>query len=132
MQRAVMGYAVALRDRLRRSASSSPRQASLRAGGRLADHRPADDAVDRLVPAAIVLFGLNESAILFVVVLGAAPAIANGLIAGIDQIPPVLLRAGRVLGRQAVSTLYRHVILPAALPASSAASSRAGPSPGAA
>ncbi len=49
-------------------------------------------------PLAILLFKLTEGAILFVVVLGAAPSIANGLINGIDNIPPVLLRAGRVLG----------------------------------
>jgi NitT/TauT family transport system permease protein len=66
-------------------------------------------------PLAIVLFGLNESAILFVVILGAAPAIANGIISGVDHIPPVLLRAGRVLGARGLST-YRHVIIPAALP----------------
>ncbi len=66
-------------------------------------------------PLAIVLFGLNESAILFVVILGAGPAIANGIINGVDHIPPVLLRAGRVLGARGLST-YRHVIIPAALP----------------
>jgi NitT/TauT family transport system permease protein len=66
-------------------------------------------------PLAIVLFGLNESAILFVVILGACPAIANGIITGVDHIPPVLLRAGRVLGARGLST-YRHVIIPAALP----------------
>ena len=55
-----------------------------------------------------------ESAILFVVILGAAPAIANGIIAGVDHIPPLLLRAGRVLGARGLST-YRHVIIPAAL-----------------
>ena len=66
-------------------------------------------------PLAILLFGLNETAILFVVVLGAAPAIANGLIAGIDQVPPILLRAGRVLGARGLGA-YRHVVLPAALP----------------
>jgi NitT/TauT family transport system permease protein len=66
-------------------------------------------------PAAIVLFGLGESAIMFVVVLGAAPSIANGLINGVDNIPPVLLRAGRVLGARGVSSI-RHVVLPAALP----------------
>jgi NitT/TauT family transport system permease protein len=66
-------------------------------------------------PLAILLFGLNETAILFVVVLGAAPAIANGLISGIDHVPPLLLRAGRVLGARGISA-YRHVILPAALP----------------
>jgi NitT/TauT family transport system permease protein len=66
-------------------------------------------------PLAILLFKLTEGAILFVVVLGAAPSIANGLISGIDHVPPVLLRAGRVLGARGLTSL-RHVILPAALP----------------
>jgi NitT/TauT family transport system permease protein len=66
-------------------------------------------------PAAIVLFKLSEGAILFVVVIGAAPAIANGLINGIDNIPPVLLRAGRVMGASGVRS-FRYVVLPAALP----------------
>lgn len=68
-------------------------------------------------PLAILLFQLSETAILFVVVLGAAPSIANGLISGVDHVPPLLLRAGRVLGAQGLAK-YRHVILPAALPAS--------------
>ncbi len=66
-------------------------------------------------PLAIVLFQLSENAILFVVVLGAAPAIANGLITGADHIPPVLLRAGKVLGAKGWAS-FRHIILPAALP----------------
>lgn len=66
-------------------------------------------------PFAILLFKLTESAILFVVVLGAAPAIANGLIFGVDHVPPLLVRAGRVLGARGF-TLFRSVILPAALP----------------
>ena len=66
-------------------------------------------------PFAILLFRLTESAILFVVVLGAAPAIANGLIFGVDHVPPLLVRAGRVLGARGF-TLFRSVILPAALP----------------
>ena len=66
-------------------------------------------------PLAILLFQISEAAILFVVVLGAAPAIANGLISGADHIPPVLLRAGRVLGARGLSA-YRHIILPASLP----------------
>ncbi len=67
-------------------------------------------------PLAILLFKLTNGAILFVVVLGAAPSIANGLSSGIDTIPPLWLRAGRVLGARGV-TAFRHVILPAALPA---------------
>lgn len=66
-------------------------------------------------PLAIVLFQISEAAILFVVVLGAAPAIANGLISGIDHVPPLLLRAGRTMGARGLAT-YRHVVLPAALP----------------
>ena len=66
-------------------------------------------------PLAIVLFNQGERAILFVVVLGAAPAIANGLLAGIDNIPPLLLRAGRVLGARRIRSL-RYIIGPAALP----------------
>jgi NitT/TauT family transport system permease protein len=66
-------------------------------------------------PLAILLLGLSEGAILFVVVLGAAPSVANGLIGGVDHVPPLLLRAGRTLGARGL-TLYRHVILPASLP----------------
>lgn len=66
-------------------------------------------------PFAILLFGLSESAIQFVVILGAAPSIANGLISGVDYTPPLLLRAGHVLGFRRLQ-LYRHVILPASLP----------------
>lgn len=66
-------------------------------------------------PLAILWFGLNEQAIFFVVVLGAAPSIANGLISGVDQIPPLWLRVGRILGADGLS-LLRHVILPASLP----------------
>ena len=66
-------------------------------------------------PLAILLFGLTEQAILFVVVLGAAPSVANGLIAGVDHVPRILLRAGRVLGAGGIDA-YRFVVLPASLP----------------
>jgi NitT/TauT family transport system permease protein len=67
-------------------------------------------------PFAIILFGINTTAILFVIVLGAAPSIANGLIAGVDYTPPLLLKAGAMMGLRRLS-LYRHLILPASLPA---------------
>ncbi|HCT80242.1 MAG TPA: ABC transporter permease [Micromonosporaceae bacterium] len=66
-------------------------------------------------PLAILLFQMSEQAIFFVVVLGAAPSIANGVIAGIDYVPPLFLRAGRNLGARGLK-LYWHVIGPAALP----------------
>ena len=67
-------------------------------------------------PLAILLFQLSEAAILFVVILGAAPSIAGGLLSGIDHVQPLLVRVGRVMGARGFR-LYRHVILPAALPA---------------
>jgi NitT/TauT family transport system permease protein len=66
-------------------------------------------------PFAILLFGLSEAAIMFVIILGAAPSVANGLINGVDHIPRLLLRAGQVLGARGVAR-YRFVVLPAALP----------------
>jgi NitT/TauT family transport system permease protein len=66
-------------------------------------------------PVAILLFGLNETAIFFVVILGAAPSIAGGLLNGVDHVQPLLVRVGRVMGARGMR-LYRYVILPAALP----------------
>lgn len=67
-------------------------------------------------PFAIVFFGLTTPAILFVIVIGAAPAIAIAMMSGADHIPPLLLRSAKNLGLQGFS-LYRYLILPASLPA---------------
>lgn len=67
------------------------------------------------VPAAVIWFGLTDTTIYTVVLLGAVPSIANGLVAGIDQIPPLFLRAGKVMGAKGWSSV-RHILLPAALP----------------
>jgi NitT/TauT family transport system permease protein len=67
-------------------------------------------------PLAVLLLEKNEGAITFVVLMGAAPAIAAGLLSGIDQVHPQLIRVGRAMGADGLR-LYRHVILPAALPA---------------
>ena len=68
------------------------------------------------VPFGIILFGESESTILFVVILGAAPSIAAGLISGVDYTPPLLLRVGKTMGLRGFA-LYRYLILPASLPA---------------
>jgi len=67
------------------------------------------------VPFAIILFGLEPIAIYTVILLGAVPSIANGLVAGIDQTPPIYPRVGQVLGARRL-TMVRHVMLPAAFP----------------
>ncbi len=66
-------------------------------------------------PLGYMVFGANWKAIILMMVLGAAPAVANGFISGIDQVPPGLLRAGRILGARGLA-LERHVVLPAAFP----------------
>jgi NitT/TauT family transport system permease protein len=66
-------------------------------------------------PLGFMVFGQNWKAIILMMVLGAAPAVANGFISGIDQVPPSLLRVGRILGARGLS-LERHVVLPAAFP----------------
>jgi sulfonate transport system permease protein len=67
------------------------------------------------VPAAILWFGLNDRAIYWVVLLGAVPSIANGLVSGLDQVPPILPRVGKALGAGRLSGI-RYILLPAALP----------------
>ena len=67
------------------------------------------------VPAAIIWFGLSDAAIYTVVLLGAVPSIANGLLAGVQQVPPIYLRVGRVLGARGWASI-RYVVLPAAMP----------------
>ncbi|MBF4461219.1 MULTISPECIES: ABC transporter permease [unclassified Rathayibacter] len=67
------------------------------------------------VPAAILWFGLSDATVYFVILTGAVPSIANGLLAGIDQVPPRLRQVGIVLGAGRVR-LVTDVVLPAALP----------------
>ena len=67
------------------------------------------------VPAAIIWFQLPDAAIYTVVLLGAVPSIANGLLTGMKQVPPLFDRVGRVLGLSALGRV-RYVLLPAALP----------------
>ncbi|GAB3703390.1 ABC transporter permease [Nocardiopsis oceani] len=66
-------------------------------------------------PFAMLLYGITESAIMFVIILGAAPSIAGGLTSGIDYVSPSLLRAGQVMGLRGVQR-YTLLIVPAALP----------------
>ncbi len=67
------------------------------------------------VPAAIIWFGLSDATVYFVVLMGAVPSIINGLISGVDQIPPQYRRVGTVLGATRLQ-LALQVVLPAALP----------------
>ena len=67
------------------------------------------------VPPAVIWLGLNDSMMYAVILLGAVPSIANGLVAGVDQIPPLYLRAGRTLGATGLRGAW-HIVMPGALP----------------
>ncbi|MBT2409946.1 ABC transporter permease [Streptomyces sp. ISL-12] len=67
------------------------------------------------VPPAVIWLGLNDQMMYAVILLGAVPSIANGLVAGVDQIPPLYLRAGRTLGATGLRGAW-HIVMPAALP----------------
>jgi NitT/TauT family transport system permease protein len=67
-----------------------------------------------VVPGLIV-FGPYPATILFVVVVGAVPSVAQGAAGAVEQTPPLLVDVGRALGARGLS-LYRHVVIPAALP----------------
>ena len=67
------------------------------------------------VPAAIIWFGLSDATAYFVILMGAIPSIVNGLLAGIDQVPPQLRRVGTVLGAGRLQAATA-IVLPAALP----------------
>jgi NitT/TauT family transport system permease protein len=67
------------------------------------------------VPIGIIWFGVTSSTIYMVVLLGAVPSIAIGLLDGLDRVPPLYLRVGRNLGAQGLASV-RFVLLPAALP----------------
>ncbi|HCB59802.1 MAG TPA: sulfate ABC transporter permease, partial [Arthrobacter bacterium] len=67
------------------------------------------------VPAAIIWFGLTDATVYFVVFMGAIPSIINGLISGVDQIPPQYRRVGTVLGANRLQMALQ-IVLPAALP----------------
>ncbi|MGW6903493.1 ABC transporter permease [Streptomyces sp. NPDC054940] len=67
------------------------------------------------VPPAVIWLGLNDKMMYAVILLGAIPSIANGLVSGVDQVPPLFLRAGRTLGATGLKGTW-HIVMPAALP----------------
>jgi NitT/TauT family transport system permease protein len=67
------------------------------------------------VPLAVIWFGVTERAVVFVAIVGSFPAMTLATIQAIRQVPPLYRRAGRTLGASGW-TLYREVVLPAAMP----------------
>ena len=67
------------------------------------------------VPPALMFFGPNPAMLYTVVLLGAVPSIAVGVVSGLDHVPPLYFRVGRNLGARGLASV-RYVLLPAALP----------------
>ena len=115
LQRVLLGYALSL-------------VIGIPLGILLAQAKWAQDTIGTLVlglqtlpsicwlPLALLWFGLNDRAILFVVVTGALLAVTVAVADGVKNVPPVYLRAARTLGTRRLS-LYTEVLLPASLPA---------------
>jgi len=66
-------------------------------------------------PLGLLWFGLNENAIHFVVIMGAAFCITLATDDGVKNIPPIYLRAASTMGARGLKRFW-YVILPAALP----------------
>ena len=94
----------------------------------LARQRWAEETVGSLVtgfqalpsicwlPLALLWFGLNDRAILFVVVMGSMVSITVAVRDGVRNLPPTYVRAARTMGTDGWR-LYTDVLLPASLPA---------------
>ena len=68
------------------------------------------------VPFAVFIFGIHESAAIFLIAFGSFFPIVVNVAAGARQTPRILIRAARMLGTPPRRLLVR-VVLPAALPA---------------
>lgn len=67
------------------------------------------------VPLAIIWFGLSETAMLFVVVMGTVWSIILATEHGVGNIPPIYIRAARTMGSKGLH-MWIHVVAPAAFP----------------
>lgn len=67
------------------------------------------------VPAAILWFGLSDATVYFVILMGAVPSVANGVIDGLQRVPEDIRRAGVVMGANRWEMAAR-IMFPAALP----------------
>jgi NitT/TauT family transport system permease protein len=67
------------------------------------------------LPLALLWFGLNESAVIFVVVMGSLLSVALAVEDAVRNIPAIYLKAARNMGASGLM-LYRTVVVPASLP----------------
>lgn len=68
------------------------------------------------IPLAILWFGIGESGKIFIIFIATFfPTVLNTVV-GVKDVDPVMIRAGQVLGCNDEASIFRKIILPAALP----------------
>lgn len=67
------------------------------------------------LPLAVLWIGLNERAIIFIILIGATFSIATATEAGVRNVPPIFLRAAKTMGTKGWR-IYTDILFPAALP----------------
>ncbi|WP_174377965.1 ABC transporter permease [Desulfitobacterium metallireducens] len=67
------------------------------------------------LPFAILWYGLNESAIIFVIAIGSTFAITLSIMSGLKNVNPLYIRAAKTMGASGFD-IYRYVTIPASLP----------------
>ncbi|HWP93887.1 MAG TPA: ABC transporter permease [Thermodesulfobacteriota bacterium] len=67
------------------------------------------------LPIALLWFGLSETAMQAIVILGSLFSIIIGADTGVKNVPPIYVRAAKTMGARGIQ-LYTKVIIPAALP----------------
>ena len=67
------------------------------------------------IPFAIILCGLGDGAVVFVIVMGASFAMATSFEGSLRNVDPIYRRAARTMGCKKTGVVY-HVMIPAALP----------------
>ncbi len=68
------------------------------------------------VPFAILLIGLNDAGILFVVIMSSVFSVMMSTYSGIRNVPPIYMRAAKNMGAKGLR-LFRYLMIPAATPA---------------
>jgi NitT/TauT family transport system permease protein len=68
------------------------------------------------IPLAILWFGLNENAVIFIVFMGSVFAVAISARAGVKGLPPIYRKAALTMGANRYQ-MMRYVLLPAMVPA---------------
>ncbi|MHC1683104.1 MAG: ABC transporter permease [Clostridiaceae bacterium] len=68
------------------------------------------------IPFAILWYGLSESSIIFIIVMGSVFSVSISIESAISNVYPLYIKAAKTMGAKGIK-LYYYVVFPAALPA---------------